>query len=328
MEPDRSAERGNEVTTQGYFQYKDRKSIPHTPDTIISRAKMNFPRTVILVVEGPDDKIALEGIVDTKTCDVEFLEGKLKVIECINKVNEQKKENIVGLIDSDYDRILASPPSASILKYLFSTDSHDMNTMVAASGAFRKMLKSCYPAIESEPNKGEKVREYAVKITQQIGLVRCLSADRRYPDVRINFKEDLRLDPPHIRNYIDIPGHKAKLDALLAVVKKDLSLEKRRELCHFILEKYAEELKTRYPKVDLPLQLCQGHDLFSVLYTLLKEEGCLELDFDEFSVKLFNQFAIEDLKESGKNLYTRIKEWEGKAAKSGKPYRILSVQNI
>ncbi len=315
------------MTTSRYFQYKDRKSIPHTPDTILSRGKINYPRSVILVVEGPDDKIALQGIIDGKTCDVEFLEGKQKVFECLKKVNEQKRENILGLVDSDYEKILkesGSRPPFSIMQYLFYTDSHDMNTMVAASRAFLKMLKSCHSGLESDTTKIERIRNHAVTITQQIGLVRCLSADRKYPD-RFNFREDLRLDPPHTRLYIDIPAKKARLEALLAVVRKDISLEKRRELCHFIAEKYSEELKTRYPKEDLPWQLCQGHDLFSVLYTLLQEDGNLVSNFDEFSTMLFDNFGIDELKESGKILYQRIKGWEGRAAKNGKSYHILKA---
>jgi hypothetical protein len=135
------------------------------------------------------------------------------------------------------------------------------------------------------------------------------------------------LDPPHIRQYIDIPQQKARLEVLLAAVKKDLSPEKRRELCHFITEKYPEELKARYPKEDLPWQLCQGHDLFSVLYILLLDEGYLESSFDEFSAMLFDEFGMEELKESGKILHQRIKEWEGRSAKTGKPYHILNAPN-
>ena len=290
---------------------------------------MNFPKTVILVVEGPDDKIALKEIVDQKTCNVEFLEGKQKVFECLKKVHEQKRENIVGLVDSDYEKILrgnGSSPPDYILKYLFFTDSHDMNTMIAASGAFLKLLKSCHLVIEPEPYKGQKIREHAVTITQQIGLVRCLNSDRKYPE-RFNFREDVRLDPPHIRHYIDIATQKAKLEILLADVKKDLPPEKRRELCTFITETYYEELKIRYPKEDLPWQLCQGHDLFSVLYTLLQEEGYLKLRFEEFSAMLFSNFGIEELKESGKILSQRIKEWERRAAKTGKLYHILKAPN-
>jgi hypothetical protein len=317
------------MTTPWYFQYKEKKSVPHTPDTILSRGKMNFPQTVILVVEGPDDKNALQGIVDEKTCDVEFLEGKQKVFECLKKVNEQKRGNIVGLVDSDYEKILkeaGTPPPISIMKYLFYTDTHDMNTMVATSRAFLKVLKLYYPAIEFESDKGEKIRKHAVTITQQIGLVRCLSSDKKYPE-RFNFKEDLRLDPFNIQQYIDIPAQKAKLEVILAAVKKDLPPEKRHELCHFITEKYPEELKARYPKEDLAWQLCQGHDLFSVLYTLLLEEGYLESSFDEFSTMLFDQFGIEELKESGKILHRRIKEWELRANKEGKSFRIIKSPN-
>lgn len=329
MESDCAVKRGDLVTTSRYFQYKDRKSVPITPDTILSRSKMNFPRTVILVVEGPDDKIALHEIVDPKTCNVEFLEGKRKVFECLEMVHEQRKENIVGLVDSDYERILGwnvSPPPNYIQKYLFFTDSHDMNTMIAASGAFLKLLKSYNPMIEFEKDKGQRIREHAVAITQQIGLVRCLNSDRKHPE-RFNFQEDVRLDPPHIQQYIDIPTKKARLEILLAAVKRDLSPEKRCELCIFITQKYSEELKDRYPKDDLAWQLCQGHDLFSVLYTLLKDDGCFGLDFKEFSTALFNHFGIEDLKESGKYLYQKIKRWENRAAKDGKPYRILKTPN-
>jgi hypothetical protein len=317
------------VTTPRYFQYKDRKSVPHTPNTILSRGKINFPRTLILVVEGPDDKIALQGIVDEKGCDVEFLEGKQKVFECLKQVNEQKRENIVGLVDSDYEKILkeaGSPPPSSIMKYLFSTDSHDMNTMVVASSAYLRMILSSHPNVESETQKLEQIREYAVAITQQLGLVRCLNADRTHSE-RFNFREDLRLDPPHIRQYIDIPHKKAKIEELLTVVKKDLPLVKRQELCQFITEKYAEEIKARYLKEDLPWQLCQGHDLFSVLYTLLQEGNYVGSDFDEFSAMLFDCFGMEELKESGKMLHQKIKDWEKRAMREEKPYRILKTPN-
>lgn len=290
---------------------------------------MNFPQTVILVVEGPDDKIALHEIVDPKTCDIKFLEGKRKVFECLEMVHEQRRENVVGLVDIDYEKILrwnGLPPPGYIQKYLFFTDSHDMNTTVAASGAFMKLLKSCNPGDEFKEDKYQSIREHAVAITQQIGLVRCLNSDQTYPE-RFNFREDVRLDPPHIHQYIDIPTKKLRLEILLTSVKRDLSPEKRRELCIFITQRYSEELKARYPKEDLAWQLCQGHDLFSVLYTLLQDDGCLGLDFKEFSTALFNHFGIEDLKESGKNLYQKIKGWENKAAKNGKLYRILKIPN-
>jgi hypothetical protein len=317
------------VTTPRYFQYKDRKSVPHTPDTILSRGKMNFPKTVNLVVEGPDDKIALQGIVDEKTCDVEFLEGKRKVFECLKIVNEQKRENIIGLVDSDYEKILkeaGSSPPPSTMKYLFYTDSHDMNTMVAASGAFLKMLKFYHPNPGLGATQIEKIRDRAVMITQQIGLVRCLSADKRYPE-RFNFREDIQLNPPHTRQYIDIPSQRVKLEAVSAAVMKDLSPAKRHQLCQFITEKYLEILRAQYPKEDLSWQLCQGHDLFSVIYTLLQEEGYREFGFDEFSALLLNTFGLEELKESGKILHQKMKEWEVRSARAGKPYRILRASN-
>ena len=317
------------MTTPRYFQYKDRKSIPHTPDTILSRGKMNFPQTVILLVEGPDDKIALQGIVDEKVCDVEFLEGKQKVYDCLIKVNEQKRENIVGLVDSDYEKILkdaGSRPPFSIMKYLFYTDSHDMNTMVAASRAFLKVLKCHDPKHGYDSMKINKIREQAILITQQIGLVRCFSADRRCPQ-RFNFREDVQLNPPYTRQYIDIPAQKAKLEVILAAVKKDLSQVKRQQLCQFITGKYLEMLKDRYPKEDLSWQLCQGHDLFSILYTLLQDDGYLQSGFNEFSDMLFYNFGLEEFKESGKILHQRIKEWDIRAAKTGKPYHILKTTN-
>jgi hypothetical protein len=289
---------------------------------------MNFPKTVNLVVEGPDDKIALKGIVDEKTCDVEFLEGKQKVFECLTKVNEQKRENIIGLVDSDYEKILkeaGSSPPQSIVKYLFMTDSHDINTMVVASGALLKMLQSLNFSFNPEVVSG--IREQAVAITQQIGLVRCLSADKLHRDIKCNFRENLRLTPPHVRNYIDIPGRKANLVALLAAVKGELPPAKQAALYQFIIENYTAEVKRRYPKEDLPWQLCQGHDLFSVLYTVLQENGFGGFTFDEFSIDLFDQFGIDEMKESGKNLLQRMKEWEGRAKKSGKGYRIFKETN-
>lgn len=282
---------------------------------------------MILVVEGPDDKIALRGIVDEKTCDVEFLEGKQKVYECLKKVNEQKRDNIVGLVDSDYDKILkdaGSPPPISVRQYLFLTDTHDMNTMVVASRAFFKMLESLFPFLAAKTGKADQIRDHAVMITKQIGLVRCLNADRRHPE-RFNFRETVQLDYPFIRQYLDIPQKKIKFETLLAILKKDLSPKQRYELCQFIAERYEAQLNARYQKDDLPWQLCQGHDLFAVLYTLIEEEGFRTSNFSSFSVLLFKLFGIEEFKESGKILHQRMKEWETKAMKNGKQFRILKA---
>jgi len=325
------------VTIPNGFPTKNGKiSPPATPDSLISRSKLNYVNTIVLVVEGPNDILALTGIVDGKTCDIKFLGnnevvgGKQIVFKGLKIVHNAQVDNVVGIVDWDYEKILGLSchpplPPQFLMKYIFTTDSHDMNTMVAASNAFLKMLNSCHPKIGPDRKKIEKILEQAITITQQIGLLRCLSADKKHRDKKFNFKENIRLDPPHIRKYIDIPQQSVDLEKIIADLKKDLSSEKQRDLCQFISEKYLDDLRERYSKNDLAWQLCQGHDLFSVLYTLLEEEEKLEYNYDEFSVMLFSQFGFEDFKESGKNLYNRIKDWERKAAKAGKQYRILPV---
>lgn len=319
------------MTTSRNFKYPKKEVPLYTPDTIISRCGLNYDTTLILVVEGEDDPIALSGIVDNKACNVVDLHGKSEVILCLKKAHDNKKENIVGLVDSDYDKILKgliTKLSSSITKNLFVTDSHDMNTIVAASNAFLKMLESNYPIRGKDTAVMKKIREFAVEITQQIGLVRCLSADGSYPKLKCNFKEDGQMYPPHIRRYIDVANHKANLEALLESVKNELTPKQRLELIQFILEEYSVKIQERYPKVDLPWQLCQGHDLFSVLYIFLQEDGFKGYSFKEFSEMLFTQFGIDELKDTGKNLHLRIMDWEKKAKKAGKSYHILQPSTL
>ncbi len=326
------------MTIPNGFPTKDgRTSPPATLDSLVSRSMMNSVKTTtVIVVEGPTDIIALTGIVDGKTCDIKFLGDKEKiggkqiVFRGMEKVHHAQVDNVIGIVDWDYEKILGlschpPPPPQYLMKYIFNTDSHDMNAMVAASTALPKMLNSCHSKIGSDEKKIEEILEKAITITMQIGLLRCLNADKKHRDKNFNFKEDIRFDPPHIRKYIEITQQRADLKKIIKMLKKDLSSEKQKELFRFISEKYLDDLRERYSKNDLTWQLCQGHDLFSVLYTLLEEEEKLEYNYDEFSVMLFSQFSFEDFKGSGKNLYNRIKDWERKAAKAGKRYRILPV---
>jgi hypothetical protein len=319
------------VTSPPRFNYPKKKVEIITLDNVMSRSKVNYPTTVLLLVEGLDDHHALIGIINEKTCDVKYTgNGKEGVFNYLIKINEFNKGSIAGLVDSDYEKILKDdgvplPPPSFIRMHLFYTDSHDMNTMVVSSKAFFRMLKTRYPEKSFDTTTIEKIRENAVSIAQQIGLLRCLSAHKKYRKCRFNFREDVRLDPPHTLQYINIKEKKADIDRLIEKVGKGIKPEKKKEIRNFISEKYLDELRCRYPKDDLNWQLCQGHDLFYILFTLLHNECCPDLKFDEFSSMLFDQFQFEDFIESGKNLLQSIKGWERKAAKAGKQYRILAA---
>jgi len=317
------------VTSPPHFRYPKKKVEIITFDTVLSRSKIDYPTTVLLLVEGFDDYRALIGIINEKTCDVKCTgKGKEGVFNYLIKTHEFNKGSIIGLVDSDYEKILKEdgyplPPPTFIRMHLFYTDSHDINTMVASSKAFFRMLTTRYPEKSFQSITLEKIREDAVSIAQHIGLLRCLSAHKKYRKCRFNFREDVRLDPPYTLQYIDIIEKKADIDRVIEQVGGGITLEKKIEIRNFITEKYPDELKNRYPKEDLDWQLCQGHDLFSILFTLLQNECCPDLLYDEFSSMLFDQFQFEDLRESGKNLLQSIRGWERKAAKAGKQYQIL-----
>ncbi len=317
------------MTATRCFDYGTKKSHPYTPDGVISRVKFNQQNTVIFAVEGPDDVIALGGIVDEKKCNVVFVNGKKNVIECLKKVHQEKIENIVGLVDSDYGKIFRyskNQPQLYLRRYLFYTDFHDMNAVVVSSGAYLKMLQDIYQPSGPQVEKLNEIRKDSLEISAQIGLIRCLNEDEAYT-YGFNFKKDFRNDPKNIRQYIDFDEKKANIESLIQSLKKELSPKEQRKLCQYIIEVYPEEVKELYPKDDLPWQLCQGHDLFAILYALLKDQGYDKISFDKFSYMLFEQFQYEDLLESGKRLHEDIRIWERKAKKSGKPFVILRDQS-
>jgi hypothetical protein len=322
------------MTALNSLIYGEHKSDLFTPKTLLNRVNIGYKGKTYLLLEGKDDILALKRIYDKEKCVPCIVEGRPRVFECLieinkHKINDSKIDFVKGLVDWDYEKILGDRNGDSktpniIKSYLFYTDYHDINIVVAASKAFVKMVHSLCPnKFQNKDKEILKIRKDAIKITKKIGLVRCYSSDKKYPE-KFNFKENIE----DLEKYIDKKNKTLKLLELLTDLdnEKKFSERKKEKLRDFIEKDYPMELQKLYDRKDRVWHLCRGHDLFLILYFLLIDRQEFQgISFDKFNETLLDNFQLEDFLEQ--NLYKQVKEWEEKMKGKGKNYKFFFDSN-
>lgn len=220
-----------------------------------------------IVVEGPTDKILFNFL--TKdiiiTCPRERgLNRKrvvIKVLEQICTPSFRKKNNYIGIVDSDFNYILKT--RRIDIKNLFYTDYHDIDTLLFLSEAFNKVIKALYwePIYD---NDIEKVRRKCIEIAQEFGyyLLSLYINDIHSTDLKKEF--------PHIEDYINMKNLKFEH---YKAVKKLKDLTKSGKLSRTDLNKIRRQLVNSKSKIIPIYHLVNGHDLICIfsLLTLNKE---------------------------------------------------------
>jgi hypothetical protein len=127
-----------------------------------------------LLVEGPSDvtffsqhtTIRIENILPSFGCE--------NLIEAITTLEDKDREKVIGVIDLDYR---GTADTSSIPDNVFTTDSHDLETMMFSSPAFQKVLrqKSSTEKVKSYPNGSNGIKGKILKLGQPIGCIRFYS---------------------------------------------------------------------------------------------------------------------------------------------------------
>lgn len=91
-----------------------------------------------VAVEGERDFRSLNPIFRGTNTIIHYAkhgEGKHVVIECIQRINELKRTNVVGVVDADFDRILNSLCNIENLIY---TETHDLEIDILKTGVLER----------------------------------------------------------------------------------------------------------------------------------------------------------------------------------------------
>ena len=118
-----------------------------TPEYDVSRIIMDAeanPSKIYVVLEGRGDQIVWENcfnnLVQYRVPDNIISNQKQSVINICQISFSREVFNIIGIVDSDFDR-LYTPYNHIVLKNLFYSDHHDIDIMLFMSNALEKYLR-------------------------------------------------------------------------------------------------------------------------------------------------------------------------------------------
>jgi len=269
--------------------------------SIANTVKMNRSRHsgAIVIVEGSSDVRVYRRFFDEKTCLVIPALGKANATGALKMLESEQHRGILVIIDSDFwqlDNIVPDSPN------LFTTDTHDLETMIIASPAFEKVLDE-FCSEKKRRSSGETIRMILLEIGKPLGLFRWISSSHQ-ENMSLRFKN---ID---FRKFIRIEGERVSVNIqrLVREVRTNTTnfMYNERE----IVEKLRELL--RADRHD-PWHVCRGHDLVNILAFLLREvfgnRRAKNLTQDTISALLRLSYEYRFFRET--KLYRSIREWEG-----------------
>ncbi|MGA8027279.1 MAG: DUF4435 domain-containing protein [Bryobacteraceae bacterium] len=90
-----------------------------------------------LVIEGSSDSHALIPFANGETCRIIVAEGKENVLAAMDLMRSARYAGVLAVVDSDFDRLEGRDCAPEDIAH---TDTHDLETMMLCTEAFRKVL--------------------------------------------------------------------------------------------------------------------------------------------------------------------------------------------
>lgn len=215
--------------------------------------------------------IIVEGNSDSKLLDPFFEENvrilnprmginnKGVVINTVQEVLSRKTKRIfyrgkevAGIIDADFNRIFGN--IRNDLQNLFYTDTHDIDSMIFSTNAFRKVINFLYWHPEIVNIK--KIREKCIEISSEFGFYLLSFYENRLHNLKEAFKP--------IEQFFDknlIFNHKKAIKKLKLLCKNGII--SRSDVINIKLSL----IQRKHQNLDL-YQLANGHDLIRVFIML------------------------------------------------------------
>lgn len=271
------------------------------------RLKRSQHQGVFVVVEGRADRLLYERFLDAQRCKFVTTDGKEKLSEVFRILDADRFTGVLGITDADFDRLEGIlPDSPNIVR----GDCHDVEALLIRSPALDRVLR--------EFGSDKKIANFVTKGGMDIRHVLLTAASRigclRWHSLRVNLR--LRFDGLQFSRFVDEGTLSVDTMRLIAAVK---NLSQRPSLDNNELASVIGGIEAA--KHD-PWQLCNGHDLVSVLSIALRKTigsqsaTAVAVEMLERALRL----AFEAVDFAATELHAAIHQWE----QANTPFRVLS----
>nr|WP_321353019.1 DUF4435 domain-containing protein [uncultured Methanoregula sp.] len=280
--------------------------------TSIRLHRQRDPRAV-LIVEGSTDSRVFGDFINPITCRFVFSSSREKAVQILDELEKDRFEGVLAIIDKDSDNLSELKWEKANLIY---TDSHDLETMILSSDAFKKFLNEFgLPDKTKEENIEEfveRVRERLINASIGIGYLRWYSTPE-CRNLQLSFKS---IDFEKIANKKEFT---IQFDDAIIELRKKSSECKVKDF-----SKIKKEIETHIIKKTFdPWAVCSGHDMVAILTIFLKNglgnkrcddassdciDGALRLSFIYSHFQKTNVFHLMKKYESDNKPYCLLKE--------------------
>lgn len=283
-----------------------------TPERISNSIKLDSTfNGVHLIVEGPSDQVLFGKFIDQEKCQITIAFGSFNVIESIKILNGDNFQKKLGVIDTDFRKLIGEEPQ---IENLLLTDYHDIEIAIYQSNAFETVLSLYYQKFKCndfEKQKGKTIREIILERAQPLGYLKLINKKH---GLGLSFKpknpEGRKLD---YSKFISKDGLEflGVNELIQTVINYSLNKGSQKLPTKEDIEKLLkDEMKNEH---DI-LHLCNGHDLISIVSLSLKRvignqnsSQCNHEQLQNDFILAFDSKYFELTK-----LYLQMKDWESK----------------
>jgi hypothetical protein len=275
-----------------------------TADEIANSIRLyrsHFSGTII-IVEGPTDVLLYQRLINKNDrCLTIVAHSKENAIKALYIVEEESYKGIICIVDSDFWNVDGCCPES---EHLFTTDTHDLESMIISSNAIDKVLAE-YGDREQIGSLDKSVREILLENALPIGLTRWLSSPHKR-NLGIDFK---------IIDFLEL------IDRFTFSVDIEILLMQLRRRTLFDKNALMRDIKRLMKSRPDSWQICSGHDLVQILSVGLREIIGNDLGRRVTAERLDSilRIAYEDGHFYETKLFSKLVSWEAKNI----PYKIF-----
>ena len=232
-------------------EYIDAYSIANTIRMSVSQRKGAF-----VIVEGSSDALVYKRFM-TETCRIVPALGKVNATGALKMLEHDRLKGILAIIDSDFwqlDNIVPDSPN------LFTTDTHDLETMIIASEALEKVLEE-FCVEQKNIFKRSSLRAILFEIGKPLGFFRWISSSHhdnlclRFKN--LDFRKFIRIEGDQVSVHVPMMVHEVRLNTRSFMYREQDLVRKLEDL---LAQNHAD-----------PWHVCRGHDLVDILTFLLRD---------------------------------------------------------
>ena len=205
----------------------------------------SYTGKAIVIVEGSSDIRLFRSLLNSDIFKIESAEGKIELVDIINNLQEQYKNRLAGLRDSDHDRIVG----AGEIENIILTDLHDAEMMMLSSASLDNFINE-YASNDNHDEILENLRECVFSAAYIIGIARLVNEIK---GLKLNFKA-INFSGFVSVNKLDIDIDLDEFVVQLISRSPNISADVTKD----VLIGY---MKAEEAKKHCCLQICSGHDV-------------------------------------------------------------------